>query len=69
MSHGDDGDHEIDPVEFLRRALTISPEDAASVREDAAKLAGAMEREDRKRSAEADDDGADHVGHSDGGRQ
>jgi hypothetical protein len=28
---------QIDPVEFLRRALAISPEDAAQVREDAAR--------------------------------
>lgn len=28
-----------DPVEVLRRALAISPEDAAKVREDAAKAA------------------------------
>lgn len=27
----------VDPVEFLKRALAISPEDAAKVREEAAK--------------------------------
>lgn len=30
-------DEELDPEEFLRRMLAISPEDAAEVREDAAK--------------------------------
>jgi hypothetical protein len=32
-----DETNEVDPVEFLKRALAISPEDAAQVREDAAK--------------------------------
>ena len=30
-----DNDEAVDPVEFLRRALAISPEEAAQVREDA----------------------------------
>lgn len=40
-----DETEQIDPVEFLRRALAISPEDAAQVREDAAKRTPEDEQE------------------------
>ena len=33
----DENDAGLDPVEFLRRMMKISPEDAAEVREDAAR--------------------------------
>lgn len=42
---------DVDPIEFLRRALQISPEDAAGVREDAAKRD--VSREER---TDGDDD-------------
>lgn len=44
-------DDAVNPIEFVKAMLHISSEDAAKVRERAA---AAMEREDRKRVAEAD---------------
>ena len=49
MSAVAEREEEVDPTEFLRALLKISPEDAEEVRDNAAKL---MEREDRKRVQE-----------------
>lgn len=45
-SQGQDHGEQVDPIEFLRAALKISPEDAKQVREDAAKRGSDPSREE-----------------------